>query len=45
MLPGVGVAGPAVIIEDETSTIVTSAFQAVGQEDGSLLLTRKEIRS
>jgi N-methylhydantoinase A len=45
MLPGAGVAGPAVIVEDETSTIVTSAFQAVGQEDGSLLLTRKEVRS
>jgi N-methylhydantoinase A len=44
MLPGAGVAGPAVIVEDETSTIVTSAFLAVGQEDGSLFLTRKKIR-
>ncbi len=42
MKPGVTVEGPAVIVEDETSTIVTSAFRAIGQRDGSLLLTRKE---
>ena len=34
--------GPAVIVEDETTTIVTSAYRAIGQDDGSLLLTRKE---
>lgn len=33
--------GPAVIVERETSTIVTSAYRAVGQSDGSLLLLRK----
>lgn len=41
MQPGVAVEGPAVIVESETSTIVTSAFRATGQPDGSLLLTRK----
>lgn len=45
MVPGAGVEGPAVIIENETSTIVTSGYVAVGQEDGSLLLTRKELRA
>jgi N-methylhydantoinase A len=29
-------------VEDETATIVTSAFRAVGQGDGSLRLMRKE---
>lgn len=41
MLPGHMVEGPAVIIESETSTIVTSAYSAIGQGDGSLLLLRK----
>jgi N-methylhydantoinase A len=40
--PGVQVDGPAVIVEDDTATIVTSAFIAIGQSDGSLLITRKE---
>jgi N-methylhydantoinase A len=42
MTPGAVVDGPAIIIEDETSTIVTSAFRAIGQADGCLLLIRKE---
>jgi N-methylhydantoinase A len=33
--------GPAVIVERETSTVVTSLFDAVAQHDGSLLLLRK----
>lgn len=37
------VEGPAIIIEDETTTIVTSAFTAIGQGDGSLLLRRKGV--
>lgn len=41
MTPGQAVEGPAVIIEDETTTIVTSSFSAIGQGDGSLLLRRK----
>lgn len=41
MSAGRMVEGPAVIIETETSTIVTSAYLAVGQGDGSLLLLRK----
>jgi len=33
--------GPAVIIERETSTVLTSRYLAVRQADGCLLLTRK----
>ena len=40
--PGTRVSGPAVIVEPETSTTVTSPFDAVMQDDGSLLLIRKE---
>jgi N-methylhydantoinase A len=40
---GMRVDGPAVIVEEETSTIVTSAFRAVAQEDGAILILRKEI--
>ncbi len=38
---GVEVSGPAVIVERETTTIVTSRYKVIGQGDGSLLLTRK----
>jgi N-methylhydantoinase A len=38
---GTRVNGPAVIVERETSTVVTSPFDAVMQDDGSLLLIRK----
>lgn len=41
---GQRVAGPAVIVERETATVVTSPFDAVMQVDGSLLLIRKETR-
>jgi N-methylhydantoinase A len=36
------VEGPAVIIETETSTVLTSRYRATRQADGCLLLTRKE---
>ncbi len=39
---GERVLGPAVIVERETSTIVTSPFDVVMQTDGSLLLLRKD---
>ncbi len=39
--PGATIAGPAIITENETSTVVTSAFTAVMQDDGSILMTRK----
>ncbi|GIT89638.1 N-methylhydantoinase A [Jannaschia pagri] len=42
LTPGITFDGPAVIIESETTTIVTSAYRATGQGDGSLRLTRKE---
>lgn len=38
---GARVTGPAVIVERETSTIVTSPFDAVIQIDGTILLVRK----
>lgn len=40
---GIRVSGPAIIVERETSTVVTSPFDVVMQADGTLLLTRKEI--
>lgn len=43
--PGARVTGPAVIVERETSTIVTSPFDAVIQVDGTILLMRKGYRS
>jgi N-methylhydantoinase A len=39
---GARVRGPAVIVERETSTVVTTPFDAVIQSDGSILLIRKE---
>lgn len=42
MKPGDWIAGPAVIIERETSTIVTSSREAVMQVDGCLLLSAKK---
>ena len=39
--PGARVTGPAVIVERETSTIVTSPFDAAIQVDGTILLVRK----
>ena len=40
--PGDRVEGPAVIVERETSTVVTTPFDAVMQGDGAILLIRKE---
>lgn len=37
--------GPAVIVESETATIVSSLFDAVMQSDGSILLVSKERRA
>ena len=37
------VQGPAVVVERETSTVVTAPFDVVMQSDGSLLMLRKEI--
>jgi N-methylhydantoinase A len=41
MAAGQSVEGPAIIIENETTTIVTSGFRAIGQGDGSLRLLHK----
>jgi N-methylhydantoinase A len=40
--PGEVVVGPAVIVERETSTLVTAAFTATVQNDGCLRVTRSE---
>ena len=42
LTPGTRIPGPAVIVERETSTVVTSPFDVVMQDDGTLLLIRKE---
>lgn len=42
MTPGTKVEGPAVIVESETTTIVTSGYSVIGQPDGSLLLLKKK---
>ncbi|RFB81132.1 hydantoinase/oxoprolinase family protein [Methylovirgula sp. 4M-Z18] len=39
------VVGPAVIVERETSTVVTTLFDAVIQTDGTILLIRKGIQA
>jgi N-methylhydantoinase A len=41
LVAGAWVSGPAIITEPETSTIVTSPFDVVMQQDGSLLMIRK----
>lgn len=38
---GARISGPAIIVERETSTVVTSPFDAIVQADGTLLLVRK----
>ncbi|MEO9274522.1 hydantoinase/oxoprolinase family protein [Marinomonas sp. 5E14-1] len=40
--PGDAVAGPAVIVEDETSTVVTTGYTVVAQDDKSMLLVNKK---
>ena len=40
---GARLQGPAVVVERETSTVVTAPFDVVMQSDGSLLMLRKEI--
>ncbi|WP_299707173.1 hydantoinase/oxoprolinase family protein [uncultured Tateyamaria sp.] len=42
LTPGMTIDGPAIVVERETTTIVTSAYKVIGQGDGSLLLLRKE---
>ena len=42
LVPGDFVDGPAVIVEEETCTIVTSAFSATAQADGALLLSIRQ---
>lgn len=41
LAPGARLSGPAVVVERETSTVVTSPFDVVMQDDGSLLMVRK----
>ena len=39
---GASVPGPALIVEDQTTTVVSAAFDARIEADGSILLTRKD---
>ena len=39
--PGVRISGPALIVEDQTTTVVTTAFDAAVNPLGYLLLTRR----
>jgi N-methylhydantoinase A len=41
LVAGNQVSGPAIIVESETTTIVTSAFEAIMQSDRCLLVQRK----
>ncbi|MFA9421879.1 MAG: hydantoinase/oxoprolinase family protein, partial [Gammaproteobacteria bacterium] len=41
LVAGNQVSGPAIIVENETTTIVTSAFEAIMQSDRCLLVQRK----
>jgi N-methylhydantoinase A len=41
MVAGSKVVGPAIIVEDETTTIVNNAFEAIMQSDRCLLVQRK----
>ena len=45
LAPGARMEGPAVIVERETATIVTTLFDAIVQRDGAILLVRKGARS
>lgn len=45
LAPGARLSGPAVVVERETSTVVTSPFDVVMQDDGSLLLIRKGVQA
>jgi N-methylhydantoinase A len=41
MPAGSEVSGPAIIVEDETTTIITSGFRVTMQTDGCLLVQHK----
>jgi N-methylhydantoinase A len=41
LAPGARISGPAVIAEDETSTVVTPAFDATVDGDGNIVLIRR----
>jgi N-methylhydantoinase A len=41
MLPGATIAGPAVIVEDETSTFVSASFTAEIDAAGCIVMQRK----
>jgi N-methylhydantoinase A len=42
---GESVTGPAIIVEPETSTLITSSFDAMVQPDGCLLVVAKELNA
>ena len=42
LAPGTVIAGPAVIVEDETTTVVSAAFAARVSAEGHLFLERQK---
>jgi N-methylhydantoinase A len=42
LAPGAKIVGPAVIAEDDTSTVVSSLFEAQVDKFGYIVLTRRE---
>ncbi|MGL4444178.1 MAG: hydantoinase/oxoprolinase family protein [Alsobacter sp.] len=42
--PGLRIAGPAIIVEDETTTLVTASFDAAVNALGCIVMTRKDAR-
>ncbi len=42
--PGAYVDGPAVIVEDQTTTVLATHHRCVAQLDGTLLIVRREVR-
>ncbi|MCY1364199.1 hypothetical protein D9M69_509940 [compost metagenome] len=45
LVAGNRVVGPAIVVERETSTIVTSSFDVIVQNDGSLLVQSKSLQN
>jgi len=43
--PGMAIDGPAIVTENETSTIVTEAFRLVAEADGCLRIERRKVAS
>ena len=45
LVPGARIAGPALIVEDQTTTVVTGAFDAAINELGYIVMSRRQMNS